>query len=135
MEQKSKNTDKNTDKRLKNLRPPWKKGDPSPNPTGHPKGQRNYATIYKEAMIMLAEKNNTTPEALENEMIANGAVLARKGDYRFYKDTLDRLHGTPVQRQDHTTDGEKITFMPSELLNKHHLDTNTGTKSNSEGHA
>jgi len=65
---------------------------------GRPKGQRNYATIYKEAMIMLATKNNTTPEALENEMIANGAVLARKGDYRFFKDVLDRLHGTPVQK-------------------------------------
>ena len=90
------NTVKNT--RGRGLKPAWKKGDPSPNPSGHPKGQRNYATIYRDAMILLAKRNNSTPEALETEMIANGAVLARKGDYRFFKDVLDRLHGTPVQK-------------------------------------
>ena len=76
---------------------PFKEGE-SGNPKGRPVGQRNYATIYKEAMLILAEKNNTTPEALEAEMIANGAVLARKGDFRFYKDTLDRLHGQATQK-------------------------------------
>jgi hypothetical protein len=88
-----KNTESGIEKRKKNLKPAWKKGDPSPNPKGKPVGQRSYATIYREAMIKLATKNNTTPEALEEEMIANGSVLARKGDFRFYKDTLDRLHG------------------------------------------
>jgi len=28
---------------------------------------------------------------------------ARKGDYRFYKDILDRLHGTPVQKIENET--------------------------------
>ena len=42
-------------------------------------------------------------------MIANGALLARKGDYRFYKDVLDRLHGTPIQRNEHTgKDGKDL---------------------------
>jgi len=94
------NTEKITDKRLKNLKAPWKKGDPSPNPEGHPKGQRNYATIYKEAMIMLANKNATTVEKLEAEIVANGMIAARKGDFRFYKDNLDRLHGTAVQKSE-----------------------------------
>jgi hypothetical protein len=95
-----KNTDQNTDKRLKNLKAPWKKGDPSPNPEGHPKGQRNYATIYKEAMEILAKKNATTVEKLEAEIVANGMIAARKGDFRFYKDNLDRLHGTAVQKSE-----------------------------------
>jgi hypothetical protein len=80
------------EKRMLNL-----KRDAGP---GRPKGQRDYATIYKEAMIILAKKNATTPEKLEAEMIANGAMLARKGDFRFYKDTLDRLHGTAVQKSE-----------------------------------
>lgn len=98
MEQESNNNDKINDKRLKNLeKGTWKKGQ-SGNPKGHPKGQRNYSTIYREALFRLAVLNDTTPEALENEMIANGIKLGRKGDYRFYKDLLDRLHGTPVQK-------------------------------------
>lgn len=107
MEQKSKSTDKSTDKRLKNLKPAWEKGE-SGNPKGLPKGQRNYATIYKEAMQILADKNASTPEKLEAEMIANGVVLARKGNYSFYKDTLDRLHGTATQNADIKSDGKKL---------------------------
>ena len=90
-------TEKSTDKRLKNLRPAWKKGDPSPNPKGKPKGQRSYADIYKDALIKLGEINNKTPDELETELIASGFSSAKK-DYRFYKDVLDRLHGTPVQK-------------------------------------
>jgi len=104
----AKNTGKNTDKRLENLNF-WKKGDPSPNPTGHPKGQRNYATIYREALIKLAELNETTPDSLENEILSKGITLARKGDYRFYKDLLDRLHGQaeqPVKFSDERTNEE-----------------------------
>lgn len=104
MEKVNKNTEKSTEsgreKRLKNLRPAWKKGDKSPNPSGRPKGQRDYATIYREALIKIANLNETTPEQIENEMIANAALLARKGDYRFYKDLLDRLHGTAIQKQE-----------------------------------
>jgi len=79
------------------------------NPNGRPKGQRNYATIYAEAMQILADKNSSTPEKLEAEMVANAAVLARKGDYRFYKDFMDRLHGTPTNRTELTgKNGEKL---------------------------
>lgn len=98
MEEEVKNNEENKDKRLQNLElGKWEKGETG-NPDGRPKGQRNYATIYREAMLILADKNATTPEKLEAEMVANAAVLARKGDYRFYKDLMDRLHGTAVQR-------------------------------------
>jgi hypothetical protein len=67
---------------------------------GRPPGLRNYATIYKDAMAMLAKKNATTVEKLEAEIVANGMLMARKGDFRFYKDNLDRLHGTAVQKSE-----------------------------------
>ena len=98
---------KNREKSIENLIP-FKKGE-SGNPNGRPEGQRNYATIYKEALQILADQNATTPEKLEAEMTANAAVLARKGDYRFYKDIMDRLHGTATSKLDVTTGGDKIT--------------------------
>lgn len=94
----------------------WKKGAPSPNPNGRPNGQRNYATIYREALLILADKNSTTPERFEAEMVANGAVLARKGNYKFYKDILDRIHGTPVSRTDITSNGQDMSFMQPQII-------------------
>lgn len=85
----AKNRDK-TDKRLKNL-----KTDAGP---GRPPGQKNYATLYREALIKLGQLNGKDPDEIELEMIANGLASARKGDYRFYKDVLDRLHGTAVTK-------------------------------------
>ena len=93
------NTDKIRDKRLKNLRPPYKKGE-SGNPDGRPLGQRNYATIYRDALIKLAKLNGKTVEELEDEILSSGIMLARKGDFRYYKDILDRLHGTAVQKSE-----------------------------------
>lgn len=89
-----KNSGKN--KGIRNLKP-FKVGE-SGNPNGRPLGQKNYATLYREALIKLGSLNNKEPEEIELEMIANGLASARKGDYRFYKDVLDRLHGTPVNK-------------------------------------
>lgn len=98
-------TEKKT-KKEDNLKP-FKKGQ-SGNPNGRPKGQRNYATIYREALIKLADLNDKTPEALEEEMLSKAILSARKGDYRFYKDLLDRLYGKAVQSIDHTTAGKEL---------------------------
>lgn len=73
-------------KRMENL-----KRDAGP---GRPLGQRNYATIYKEALIKLAEAKDLTPEQLEEEILSTGLMKAKIGNYAFYKDLLDRLHGT-----------------------------------------
>ena len=91
----------------KNIKP-WKKGDPSPNPNGRPLGQRNYATIYKEALLKLANANGIPPTELEEQILQKGLSLARKGDYRFYKDVQDRLHGMPKQAIDVTSDGKVL---------------------------
>lgn len=108
------NTDKKTDglkKKLQNLKPAWKEGE-CPNPNGRPLGQRNYATIYREALIKLATLNDKSPEELENEILSSGILNARKGDYRFYKDILDRLHGTPVQKTELTgKDGTSLKIV------------------------
>lgn len=80
---------------------PLKKGETA-NPNGRPLGQRNYATIYKEALIKLAKLNDKSPEELEEEIVSAGLLNARKGNYAFYKDVLDRLHGQATQKTDVT---------------------------------
>ena len=85
------------------------KGGKSPNPNGRPKGQRNYITLFREAMIKLAQMNNKTPDELEEEILQMGIKKARLGDYRFYQDILDRAYGKPVQKQEVTgKDGEAL---------------------------
>jgi hypothetical protein len=80
------------------------------NPDGRPKGQRNYATIYREALRKIGEAQNMTPEEVEDILHQSGLKNALKGNYKFYQDTLDRLHGKPVQenKTDLTSGGEKI---------------------------
>jgi hypothetical protein len=104
MENKSKNS---TETAGKVVGRPFEKGE-SGNPNGRPLGQKNYATLYREALIKLAELNGKTPEDLETEIISKGLMSARAGDYRFYKDVLDRLLGTAVQKIDHSTLGESL---------------------------
>ena len=95
--------------RVKGLKP-FKPGE-SGNPAGRPKGQRDYATVYREALIKLASLNDKTEEEIENEILSNALLSARKGDFRFYKDILDRLYGTPVNRNEHTgKDGSDLTI-------------------------
>lgn len=73
---------------------PFKKGkDPRRNLKGRPVGSKDFKTLYREAIIKLAKADDKDPLEYEMEIVAKGLALARKGDHRFYKDTLDRLHG------------------------------------------
>lgn len=100
------NSGDNRDKRLDNLKP-FKPGE-SGNPNGRPLGQKNYATLYREALVKIAKLNNKDPDELEMELISSGILNARKGDYRYYKDILDRLHGRPKETIDLNT---KLEFV------------------------
>ena len=104
----AKNSDLIREKRLKNIQAHTFKPGQSGNPKGHPKGQRNFITIYREALKSLAQKNKTTPEQLEVEIIEAGIVHARRGTYSFYRDFQDRLHGMPNQSIDLTSGGKEL---------------------------
>lgn len=74
---------------------PCKPGE-THNPNGRPKGQRNFATIYRAALEKMAASQNMTPDEMEDLMLQSGIKGAFK-DFRFYKDTQDRVHGPPKQ--------------------------------------
>lgn len=92
----SQNNDKNNDKRLANLIP-MKPGE-TRNPNGRPKGQRNYATIYREALAKIAKAENMTADELETMLEETGIKQSLKGNFAFWKDIRDRIHGKAVER-------------------------------------
>jgi hypothetical protein len=88
---------------------PCKPGETA-NPNGRPKGQRNFATIYREAIEKIAKSKDITADEFEIQLVEQAIRKGFNGDTRFYTDTLDRIHGKAQQHVDHTTDGEKIVF-------------------------
>ena len=107
-----------------NLKPPWKEGE-SGNPKGRQKGQRNYATIYREAMKKIAEKQNITPEELEEILVQSGLAKALKGDFSFYRDTMDRLHGKPLQSLGITTGKDGAAALAAAMMGVNADDSDT----------
>ena len=89
-------TEKGTDKRLANLKGPWKKGE-SGNPEGRKLGQRPYASIYRAALEKIGRTKDMTPEQVEELMEEVGLGKALSGDFAFQKDIKDRLYGKPSQ--------------------------------------
>ena len=57
------------------------------NPNGRPLGQRNYSTIYREALIKIGKARNMSPEELEDLLVQSRLLNAMKGNYKFYADT------------------------------------------------
>jgi len=91
-----KNSDINTVKKVrpqnKNLRPPMKKGE-TINPNGRPLGRRNIKTILFEAMVKIGETRGMSPEEVELLMHQAGIKKAMTGNFAFYKEITDRMHG------------------------------------------
>lgn len=117
MEQDSENNAKNSVRPQNKHLKPFKKGQ-SGNPNGHPKGKRNFDTIYEAALQKLAKLNSTTPEDLEDEMASKAIVESRKGQFNFYRDTMDRRHGTATQKAELTGKDGTPLFINDELEKK-----------------
>lgn len=69
----------------------------SGNPAGKKKGQRNYSTIYREALNKVAEAKGLTDDDVELALVVKGLERALRGDFKYYQDIQDRIHGKPVQ--------------------------------------
>ena len=102
-----KTTDKTTDKRLANLREPWKKGD-IPNPKGRPLGTRNRRTVILDALRLIGEKKNLTPDQIENAIQVSGIEKALKGSFMHYDAISSGLYGKMTDRTDITSGGKTL---------------------------
>lgn len=110
----------------------------SGNPQGRPAGALNFATEFKKALKKLANANNVKEEELELQILQMAIKKARDGDFNFYRDTMDRVYGKPVQRNEHSgPDGKPVEISlsdrASELLSKYDEPVSTTGKSMAEG--
>jgi len=99
----------NTGEVLDNRNPDgtFKKGM-SGNPAGKPLGAKNFNTLFEDGLKHIAKLNGKEPDDFDMEIIAKAIELARKGDFRFYKDLNDRRFGKSQDKIDHTTNGENL---------------------------
>lgn len=80
------------------------------NPNGRPVGSVSFATKFYKVIDKLAKQNDLTPDEIEEQLILVGYKKAKEGDYNFYRDLHDRIHGKAPQTINvdadiHTDDG------------------------------
>ena len=104
-----------------NLKEPWKEGDPSPNPSGRPKGSRNLSTILREMLneqIEVVEdghkKKVTLADALVRKLITNGLKGSGTGSARSITEIFDRVEGKAKQTVDLNARVTKLNFKDAE---------------------
>jgi len=89
----------------------WKKGDPSPNPSGKPKGTLSFKTIIKRWMA--AEMDEENPETGQKEKMTLADIItlkqfqkAKRGDTRAFEVLKNHIESLPKQGIDlSNTDG------------------------------
>ena len=77
----------------------------TPNPNGRPKGTKNFSTLFEEAIKKIAEEEGADTEM---ELVKTAIRQAKEGKYSYHKDIFDRVYGSPTQKTDITSGGEKI---------------------------
>jgi len=64
---------------------------------GRPKGSVSFKTKWEKFITKIAEKNELLPEDIDEQLLAVAYKKAKAGDYQFYRDIHDRVHGKPQQ--------------------------------------
>ena len=109
-----------TDVRLKNL-----KTDAGP---GRPKGQRNYATLYRLALEKIALDEGITADEFEVKFVKDALSRSLKGDSRLYTDTLDRIHGKAPQSINQNITGQLNITIPAQLAQAFNINAKPNTE-------
>ena len=80
----------------------------SGNLKGRPKGSKNFSTLFKEAIKKIAKENKITELQAEQDLIIKAYREAKKGNFSFYRDIMDRVYGKPQEKIDLTTAGKEL---------------------------
>ncbi len=73
----------------------FKEGNPGG--PGRPKGSRDWSTDFEEAIKVVAEETGKTKSEIRTAMLVKGISEARKGNYNFWKEILERDYGKVSQ--------------------------------------
>lgn len=112
---------------------PFKKGDdPRRNIEGRPSGSLDFKTKWHIFIDKVAKQNGMTPDEIDEQLLAVGFKKAKDGDYAFYRDIQDRVHGKPQQFIDHTTNFKDlptpIMTLDRDVLPNNSNKENSGTQ-------
>lgn len=69
----------------------------SGNPAGRPKGSVNFSTLFDRVARKIAADNKITEEEAVEFLITMAFKEAKRGNFNFYKDLMDRKFGKPVE--------------------------------------
>jgi len=72
------------------------------NPYGN-KGAQHFKTKWLKFITKIAEKNNTTPEEVDDELLQVAYDQMKKADFRYWKDIQDRVYGAARTNDNLTT--------------------------------
>lgn len=86
----------NTTKKQRVIGKPFKPGQ-SGNPNGRPPGSLNFSTKWNKFIEKVAEQNNTTVDKIDEGMLKIAYDQIMSGDYKYWKDTADRVYGQATQ--------------------------------------
>lgn len=89
---------------------------------GRPKGSLDFKTKWYLMVDKLAKQNNLTPEEIDEQLLLVGYKKAKDGDYSFYRDAMDRIHGKPMQPTEMEVKGN-LTIQFSEDFKNKNADT------------
>lgn len=91
----------------------------SGNPQGRPKGSEDFKTKWERAVERIAYANDVDPEDIEVILLEKAFTEARKGNFNFYKDIMDRLYGKPMQPPSSENDFKPIEEIHITVVNRH----------------
>ena len=87
------------------------KNDPNINKKGRPVGclkEKTFIEYFNEICSEIADKNGMSQEDVYKIIYKVGYTKAKQGNYSFYKDIMDRMHGRPEEKHDITSGGKAI---------------------------
>jgi len=77
---------------------------------GKTAGTLDFKTKWINFIEKVAAQNDMTPNEIDEQLLAVAFKKAKDGDYAFYRDTQDRVHGKPLQVTELTGLGGKDLF-------------------------
>ena len=78
---------------------------------GNIKGNLHFKTLFNQAIEKIAKSNDIDPESIEKDLIVKAITEARKGNFKYYQDLMDRVYGRAPQSLDVTSDGEPLKII------------------------
>ena len=92
----------------------WKPGQ-----AGNPQGRRkSFAILFDKAIKKIAEEEDISKLDVEIALVRKAVTEAKKGNFNFYKDIIDRVHGKPKERIGFGVDGEGIEGVEIKIITK-----------------